>query len=498
MAEPPPRLEMTGIAKRFGRTEALAGVDLAVASGEALALVGENGAGKSTLMKVLAGVVAPDTGGMRLGGAGFSPRAPADARRRGVAMIHQEISLAPHLSVAENVALGMEPARGGWIRWGRLRDTARTALARLDHAEIHPDTPVSRLPLAQQQVVEIARGLVVAGGGRGVLILDEPTSSLSAADARRLFDVLRRLRAEGEAIVYITHFLEEVFEIGDRYAVLRDGRSVGAGAVTETDEDELIRLMVGRSVERMYPRTPREPGAVALEARGIAGASAPRRADLTLHRGEVLGIGGLVGAGRTELLRAIFGLDRLEAGEVRIDEQPVRPAPRRQWAAGAGFLSEDRQGEGLALGMSVADNVTLSRLAGLGPGPVVRPRRQRAAAGRWIERLGIRCRSADQAARDLSGGNQQKVAVARLLHHDASVLLLDEPTRGVDVGSKAEIYALIDELRSEGRAILLVSSYLPELLGVCDRVAVMRRGELGPARPVAAVDEESLMHEATQ
>lgn len=490
---------MRGIAKRFGATRALDGVDLAVAAGEVHALVGENGAGKSTLMKVLAGVYTPDAGTIVLEGRPFAPTNPLEARRAGIAMIYQELSLAPHLTVEENIVLGFEPHRWGWLNRRQIRARAVEALRHFDHPELRPDHRVGELPLAAQQLVEIARAL---SSGCRVLILDEPTSSLAARDVERLFDLIRQLKARGLALVYISHFLEEVKQIADRITVLRDGRTVGGGRAAELTPAQIVTLMVGREVQDLYPRSPRVRGEAILEIQDLAGLKRPRAAALTLHRGEVLGIAGLVGAGRSELLRCVFGLDPVRRGTVRVGAFVGPASPAARWRQGVGYLSEDRNNEGLALPLSVADNITLSRLEGFGPGPVVWPARQAAAAQPWIDRLGIRCRSAGQRVSDLSGGNQQKVALARLLQHDVDVFLLDEPTRGIDVGAKATVYRLIDALASgtptrAPKAILMVSSYLPELLGVCDRIAVMCRGRLGPARFVAEVDEHTLMLEAT-
>jgi ribose transport system ATP-binding protein len=310
-----PRLHMQGVHKRFGATIALAGVDLEVRAGEVLALVGENGAGKSTLMKVLSGAHHADEGRMWLDGQPYRPQHPMDARRSGVAMIYQELSLARHLTVMENILLGMEPTSGLLLDWGQIRRRSAEALAQLGRPDIPPDAPVSRLSVAEQQLVEIARAIAI---GCRVLVLDEPTSSLTRQDIARLFDLVRRLKAAGHAIVYISHFLEEVKEIADRFTVLRDGRSVGEGATADASTGQIIALMVGRNVEELYPRSKRRPGPAMLEIDGLAGVSRPRRASLTLHRGEVLGIAGLVGAGRTELLRALFGLDAVRRGRVRI------------------------------------------------------------------------------------------------------------------------------------------------------------------------------------
>ena len=503
---------MEGVHKRFGATVALSGVDLTVHGGEVLALVGENGAGKSTLMKVLSGAHRADAGSMSLDGKEYSPRDPLEARRAGVAMIYQELSLARHLSVMENIVLGMEPTVRTLLDWRKIRRTAAEAMAQLGRTDVPLNVPVSRLGVAEQQLVEIARAVAI---GCRVLVLDEPTSSLTRRDILRLFDLVRRLKGRGIAIVYISHFLEEVKEISDRFVVLRDGKTVGTGRTSEAKTSEIIAMMVGRTVEDLYPRSARSAGEVVLHVRGLkTRKTAPAVADgeqqgssLALRRGEVLGIAGLVGAGRTEFLRCIFGLDRVRSGDVSVmtnagdvdAESPRRRrgffssvSPSRRWSQRVGMVSEDRKAEGLALSMSVAENLTMSRV------PLVcSASRDAGASAPWVARLGIRCRSPRQPVGDLSGGNQQKVALARLLHHDVDVLLLDEPTRGIDVGSKAEIYRVIDQLAAAGKAILMVSSYLPELLGVCDRIAVMHRGALGEARAVGETDEHRIMLEAT-
>lgn len=496
-----PRLRMTGVRKQFGATMALAGVDLDVRAGEVHALIGENGAGKSTLMKVLSGAHQPDAGAMWLDGRAYRPRDPGDGRRAGVAMIYQELSLAQHLSVMENILLGMEPRLGPFVRWGEVRRKAAEALRQVGRPDLPLEVPVARLSVAEQQLVEIARSMAV---GCRVLVLDEPTSSLTQRDIPRLFDLVRRLKSEGHGVVYISHVLEEVREISDRFTVLRDGHTVGRGVTADVPLRDIIAMMVGRKVEELYPRSFRPRGAPVLEIGQLAGMRLPREATMTLHRGEVLGIAGLVGAGRTELLRAIFGLDRVRSGQIRIEHWSGPASPERRWAQGAGLVSEDRAKEGLALKLSIAANLTLARLSGLGPLGLVTPRGEEKACMPWVERLPIVCRSPRQPVSALSGGNQQKVAIARLLHADVDVLLLDEPTRGIDVGSKAQIYRLIDDLAvgdtAAGRppkAVLIASSYLPELLGICDRIAVMCRGRLGPARPAAELSEHRIMLEAT-
>ncbi len=493
---------MTGIDKHFGPTHALRGVDLELRPGEVHALVGENGAGKSTLMKVLSGAVRPDAGSMALDGQPYSPSGPRDARRHGVAMIYQELTLAPHLSVEANVLLGLEPSRWGFLRRAEGRRRVRAALDVLEHPDIPLDAPVAELGPGLQQIVEIARALLV---DVRVLVLDEPTSSLSRADAVRLFALVRRLRDRGVSVVYISHFLEEVQQVADRFTVLRDGEAVGGGTVRDFAPGRIIELMVGRSLTELFPRVPHAPGEVVLEVRDLVlshqdGPSFSGRIDLELRRGEILGLAGIVGAGRTELLRAIFALDPVRRGEVIVHAlaSPTRATPRGRIEQGVGMVSEDRKAEGLALIQSIADNLTYSRLSPYGRfGWLSLGRRDRAVRG-WLDRLRVRHAGPDQAVGELSGGNQQKVALGRLLHQEADVLLLDEPTRGVDVGSKAEIYRLIGELAARGRAVLFVSSYLPELLGVCDRLAVMARGRLGPARPVSGWTPEQIMAEATR
>jgi ribose transport system ATP-binding protein len=487
-------LEMRGIRKSFGATHALDGVDLRVQAGEVLALVGENGAGKSTLMKIFSGVLRPDAGSMKLDGKSYTPRNPHDARLAGVAMVYQELSLAPHLSVAENIMLGMEPANLGVVNRSEARRLAMDALAQLGHSDIPPTIPVGRLSVAERQIVEIGRALAI---GCRVLVLDEPTSSLNAEDIERLFVLIRRLRDQGKAIIYISHFLEEVKDISDRFLVLRDGRSVGEGKTKSTPLKRVVTLMVGREVTDFYPRSRRKSGEVILGVNDLTGLTKPIAASFELHRGEVLGIAGLMGAGRSELLRTIFGLEPIRRGEIKLGVYSWPASPSHRWMQGMGMVSEDRKNEGLATGMSVADNVTLSRLTGFGPAGTVFPRRQNQSASTWIDKMQIKCQGPRQPVVYLSGGNQQKVAIARLLHHDVDVFLLDEPTKGIDVGSKVEIYRLIDELAKRGKSVLFVSSYVPELLGVCDRVAVMSRGHLHRARPAKSFDERKAMMEAT-
>jgi len=486
---------MSRISKRFGATVALDGVDLSVQPGEVHALIGENGAGKSTLMKVLSGAHPPDSGRMALDGEPYAPDGPLAARGAGVAMIYQELTLAPHLTVEANVMLGVEQHRLGVLRRQEMRRRVREALDALHHPDISPDVPVRDLSVGAQQLVEIARAVVLRAR---VIVLDEPTSSLTQEDTEHLFDLIDRLRGGGASIVYISHFLEEVKRVADRFTVLRDGRVTGTGEVAGTETESIIEMMVGRRLDDMFPRAPHEPGDVILKLDALCGDPVPRDVNLALHRGEVLGIAGLIGAGRTELLRTVFGLAPVQRGTVTVAAVTDHGAtPARRLDQGVGLLSEDRKSEGLATSLSVVDNMTLSHLAPYSRGGWLNLRARRAAAEGWVDRLSIRARDAGQPVADLSGGNQQKVAIARLLHHDVDVLLLDEPTRGIDVGSKVQVYEWIGKLAAQGKAIVFVSSYLPELMGVCDRIGVMSRGRLVEVRRVSDWTETTVMAAAT-
>jgi ribose transport system ATP-binding protein len=485
-----PLLLMNGIAKHFGATRALENVSLELRTGEVMALIGENGAGKSTLMKVLSGAHSPDAGTMELAGRPFAPRNPHDARLAGVAMIYQELTLAPDLSVEDNIMLGQEEHSAGWLRRDRQQPKVLQALALLGHRELRPETPVDRLSVGAQQLVEIARALVHEAK---VIVFDEPTSSLTAQDVEHLFRVIRKLKASGLGVVYISHFLEEVREICDRCTILRDGQSVGGGELGGLTEGQIVSLMVGRSVDDLFPRVPHTPGEPVLSLHGLCGQNAPRDVSLELRRGEILGIAGLVGAGRTELLRTVFGLDPVLRGEVRVAGVLRQGTPREMIAAGVGFVSEDRKGEGLAQNLSIEDNTTFSRLGPYAGFGWLSLGKRRAAVREWMRQLQIKASSPEQEVQSLSGGNQQKVALARVLHQEADVLLMDEPTRGIDVGTKAEIYRLIGQAAADGKAIVFVSSYLPELLAICDRIGVMARGALREIRPADEWTQEEVM-----
>jgi ribose transport system ATP-binding protein len=491
MAEP--LLRMRGIAKRFGATVALNGVSLDVFAGRVTALLGENGAGKSTLMKILSGAHAADAGAMTYAGQPYAPRGPHAGRLAGVGMIYQELNLAPDLSVEDNIMLGQERSRFGMLRRRAQRRVVRDVLGLLGHGNLASSTPLRNLSVAMAQVVEIARALVVEAR---VLVFDEPTSSLTRADVDRLFAVIRTLKARGLGILYISHFLEEVRGVCDSYCVLRDGRAVGQGDLCDVTHEQLITLMAGRSVETLFPTVPHAPGETLLAIDQLSGERVPRDVALDVRRGEILGISGLVGAGRTEFLRCLFALDPVTSGRVRIGSLSPAASPRARIDAGLGFVSEDRKREGLAQDWTIRDNLTLSRLAPYTRCGCLALGRECAAVADWIDRLAIKAQSQDQAVSELSGGNQQKVSLARVLHQDADVLLLDEPTRGIDVSTKSEIYRLMGTLAAQGKAVVFVSSYFSELLAVCDRIAVMARGRLREIRPANAWTEESLLSAA--
>ena len=490
-------LRLSNIAKRFGPTVALDGVDLELQKGEVHALIGENGAGKSTLMNVIMGALRPDRGHMEMDGRAYAPTSPLDARLQGIALIHQELSLAPHLSVAENILMGIEPSRWGWLDRDAARRKTLEVLESFHHPEIRPERRVADLPLAARQVVEICRALVARAD---IILMDEPTSSLQRDDVERLFALIRRLRDEQISVIYISHFLEEVREIADSFTVLRDGQSISTGKLEQVSNDQLIAQMVGRPVQNLFPSREKEhSGETLLEVRDLAAPPDLKHASFELRRGEILGIAGLMGSGRTQLVRALFGLAPPQSGTFVLRSKSLsaqRGTPSLRLQQGIGYLSEDRKGEGLPLALSVADNTTLTRFSAVARWGWLNLAEQRRQSEKWIQELSIKARTPQQAVRTLSGGNQQKVVIARLLHQDADVLLLDEPTRGIDIGSKAQIYETIARCASENKAVLMVSSYLPELFGLCDRIAVMSRGRLSPAHDVSEWTPQSVMEAA--
>jgi len=470
-----PLLVMQGIVKSFPGVQALRGVDLDVSAGEVLAVLGENGAGKSTLIKVLGGAYAPDQGVLKLDDREIAFRSPLEARAAGIAVIHQEFNLVPGLTATENIFLGQESGRAGFVPHREERRLAAELFRRLG-ATIDLDAPCSRLTTAQQQLVEIARAL--AREAR-IIVMDEPTAALTAAEVGRLFEIIRDLTKRGIAVIYISHRLDEIFALAHRVVVLRDGRNVGSLPTTGLGRTELIEMMVGRTMADEYPRRSVNLGPPRLTVSGLRRGRAVRDVSFTVRSGEILALAGLVGAGRTETLRLIFGADARDAGEISLDGRRLDiRSPRDAIAAGIGLLTEDRKLQGLVLGQSVRDNFALPNLDTLAPHGFIDGHRERAAFGRHVDGLRIKVSNQDQQARHLSGGNQQKVVLAKWLERDCEVLFFDEPTRGIDVGARHEIYLLMNDLAARGKAIVMVSSELPEVLGMADRILVMHDGRI--------------------
>jgi ribose transport system ATP-binding protein len=492
----PAAVLMQGVTKRFPGVVALDHVDLAVMPGEVHVLVGENGAGKSTLMRILAGAEHPDEGTVSLHGSPMRFGHPSEALDAGIAMIYQELNLAPHLSAEANVFLGREPVRvpfTGWLDHRRMREETAAALAALN-SDAPLGVPVGRLGIADQQLIEVAKALSL---NASVVIMDEPTAALAEAEIESLFAAVRRLRESGVAVIYISHRLEEVLEIGDRITVLRDGRNVATMPAAEADVPTIIRLMVGRDLSDMPMRGTSEAGEEALRVEGILREGVVGPCSLSVRHGEVLGIAGLVGCGRTELSRAIFGADPADGGAVFVEGERVSiRSPRDAVRAGLALLPEDRKVDGLALNLAVGTNITLACLDALTRLGLIRREAERALADAQVKALDIRLRDVDQPAVSLSGGNQQKVLLARWLASQAKVFLFDEPTRGVDVGAKFEIYALMNELTRQGAGVIMISSYLPELLGMSDRILVMRAGRIVAELAREEATQERVMHYA--
>ncbi len=485
-------LEVRGLVKEYPGVRALQGVDLDVRAGEVHCLLGPNGAGKSTLIKCVSGAVEPTGGEILFDGAPLPAGDPAGSLKRGVATIYQELDLVEDLTVAESIFLGHEPRRGPLLDRERMRRDAAALLERLGHGSISPRVKVGALRPAAQQIVSIARAL---SGDVRLLIMDEPSAILDEGEIETLFEVVRRLTAEGVGVIYISHRLDEIRRIGDRVTVLADGATTATGLPATTPTDDLVALMVGRRVEQLYPERAAGTDTVVLEVRDLRRLPSVRGVSLQLHAGEVLGLGGLVGSGRTELLRLIYGLDVPEEGEVLVEGKPLKPgSPRRAIEAGLGLAPEDRKSEGLVLDWSLAKNVSLADLPRFGRA-LLDVGEERTQARDELRRLGTVPDDVERAARLLSGGNQQKVVLARWLLRRCRVLLLDEPTRGVDVATKAELYRLISDLAKEGLAVLVVSSELEELVGICSRVLVMREGEVvAEVQGAAATERELLRH----
>jgi inositol transport system ATP-binding protein len=478
-----PVLRMEGISKRFPGVQALDNVTLEVLPGEIHGLLGENGAGKSTLMKILSGVYQKDSGHIFLSGREIEVSDPHHAQVLGITIIYQELNLMPNLTVAENVFIGREPNRASFVQWRKLHQQTRELTERLG-IHLSPTTIVRNLSVAEQQMVEIARALSMESR---VIIMDEPTSSLTENEVQHLFTIMRGLREQGMGVIFITHRLEEVFQICDRITVLRDGAYVGTVDAKTATPDQIIRMMVGRSVSDLFAKEASRPGDVVLEVRNVSRigtvedptASVLCDVSFSVRRGEIVGLAGLVGSGRTDVARCIFGVDKRDIGDIFVDGQPVHIAsPQDAIRAGMGFVPEDRKLQALFLAMSVEANASMASLGEVSHLGFVNGRTERNLVGRYVETLSIRLSNLSQRVLDLSGGNQQKVVIARWLALVPRVLIMDEPTRGIDVGAKAEVHALMSQLAQQGVAIIMISSELPEVLAMSDRILVMHEGTM--------------------
>ncbi|HWC83227.1 MAG TPA: sugar ABC transporter ATP-binding protein [Pseudonocardiaceae bacterium] len=494
------RLHVNGVVKRFGDNTVLDGVDLEVGAGEVVALVGENGAGKSTLTRVISGAYRPDGGGLAIDGDPVSFRHPDDAMAHGIQVIYQEFrqNLFPNLSVAENLFVREEGRRFGktLVAKAKMAEETTKLLSGMG-MHIDPRAKVGRLRVAEQQLVEIAKAMTHR---LKLLILDEPTAALDGQESEELFRQVRRLRADGVAIVYITHRLDEVFALADRVVVLRDGIVALSGRTTELEAPGLVAAMVGRTVDNLFPKQGNGREEIALSVRGLGRAGVFTGIDFDVHAGEILGLGGVLGSGRGDVLRALFGLDRVDAGTVTAAGKPaLARSPAAAIRAGIAYLTPDRQAEGLCVGRPVRENLTLAALAGYtGPLGFVRRRKEKQAVAELVEQLHVRAASTEVVVSTLSGGNQQKALFGKWLLTEPTVLLLEEPTRGVDVGAKAEIYRLMNELTARGVAIVLVSSDLPELVEMSDRVLVLRQGRIAAHLHGGEVTQEAVLHHALE
>lgn len=489
-----PALDVRGVSKAFPGVQALRDVDFTLLPGEIHGLVGENGAGKSTFIRILTGALPKDAGVMRVFGQPYEPRSPWDALRAGISAIYQEFNLVPHLTVAENLFLGREPRRaGGLVDWRRLNAMAEEILRRLG-LPLSPKAYVANLSVAGQQMVEIAKALSV---GARILLMDEPSAALTEHDLESLFEQVRRLRSQGVSVIYISHRLAEIFAIADRATVLRDGEVVGTCPVAGLQEMDLVRMMVGREVETGLPAAAAPSAEALLQVEGVSSGRMVRNCSFQVRAGEIVGIGGLVGSGRTELAQAIFGAAP-RTGQVLVAGKILPPgSPRAAIRAGLGLLPEDRKLQGLLLRMLVRENVTLANIGAVARSGFISARRERAAVLPLIADLDIRPPETDRAVMYLSGGNQQKVVLAKWLFTRSRVLILDEPTRGIDVGAKAEVHLLMRRLADQGAALLVISSELPELLKISDRILVMREGSIAGELGREEATEEKVMALAT-
>ncbi len=486
-------LQMQGIGKEFPGVKALEGVHLSVRSGQVHALLGENGAGKSTLIKILSGAYTRDEGEILFEGQPVDIRTPADAERLGISTIYQEFNLTQHMTIAENIFLGHLPKKAGRVDWSTVRRRSRELLDSLD-VGLDVDMLTGSLTVAQQQMVEIAKAL---NRNTRVLIMDEPSAVLGERDIERLFDVVRRLQASGIGIVYISHRLKEIFELADEVTVLKDGRYVDTRRVADVTMDDLVRLMVGRDLVDVFPKRRTKPGEVVLEVSGLAQPKLARDVSFSVRSGEIVSLAGITGSGRTEVARVIFGADKATSGQMRLGGQPYRPrSPRDAINHGVALVNEDRKKEGLLLKLQVFFNITVSGLDRLARYRVLRLKEEKSLVAKWIESLRIKTPGQNFMVVNMSGGNQQKVVLARWLSLGIKVFIMDEPTRGIDVGSKAEIYQIMSDLAEQGVAIIMISSELPEVLGMSDRVIVMREGRTVKEINRAEATEELVMQYA--
>lgn len=489
-AKQSPVLEMTGITKSFPGVRALDGASLSVLPGEVHALMGENGAGKSTLLKILAGAQKADAGEIRLDGSTVTIETPQQAMCLGIGIIYQELMLVPHLSVAENIFLGREPrVLPGWVDSRAMR---RQAQALMDELGLRVDVrqPVGGLPLAQRQMVEIAKA---TSRQSQIIAMDEPSATLTAHELDHLFTLIAQLKSQNIGIIYISHRMDEVFQICDSVTIMRDGRTVGASRIGAVSREDLLRQMVGRDLSETFPKVHTPPGRPVLEVKSLTRRNVLRSISFTVHAGEVVALAGLVGAGRTEIARCLFGVDPLSSGELRIDGQPFTPhSPGAAIRAGIGFVTEDRKDQGVVLPMTIRENMSLASLHKFSRAGFIARRREAQQAREGVRRLRVRTPSVEQKVGSLSGGNQQKVVIAKWLETPLKLLILDEPTRGIDVGAKQEIYQIMNELTAQGVAILMISSELPEVLGMADRILVIREGRVAGELSHAEATQEAV------
>jgi ribose transport system ATP-binding protein len=490
------KVAMKGISKSFGPVRVLDGIDFSVAGGEIHALIGENGAGKSTLMKIMSGAFSADSGSILIDGEAVTIRSTREAEALGIAIIHQELNIIPQLSVMDNLFLGREPNRFGVIERSRMQGESARWLGKVGAGQLDKNRAAETLSIGLQQLVEIAKALSL---NARVLVMDEPTASLTEREIGTLFEIMTDLKSRGVGIVYVSHRMEEIFKICDRVSVLRDGHFVGERAVRETGFEEVVKMMVGRELKERFPKRETSLGPVRLKVDDLADEGNITGIHFEVRAGEVLGVAGLIGAGRSEILNALFGVNRRTSGQVLLDGKPLSiERPADAIAAGIGFVTEDRKSQGLVLGLSLRENVTLVHLGKYARGGIINRKAEERAVKELMDELQIRARDAELEVKALSGGNQQKVVFAKWLAKAPKVLLLDEPTRGVDVGGKAEIYHTINRLAAAGTAIVMVSSELPEVLAMSDRILVMREGRQAGIFDAKAANQEQIMTAATE